>query len=89
MLTDLQQQVDKKLLLSVRDTIRQGFSWAAREGPLCEERKLSPSPTRPIILFSRSFMLVHASHGKRYGNLRFQAQRPKLATVIFVGHFYD
>lgn len=38
MLTDL-QQVDKKSLLSVRDTIRQGFSWAAREGPLCEERK--------------------------------------------------
>lgn len=38
MLTDL-QQVDKKTLLSVRDTIRQGFSWATREGPLCEERK--------------------------------------------------
>ncbi|PSS08817.1 hypothetical protein M430DRAFT_23035 [Amorphotheca resinae ATCC 22711] len=30
-------EVDKKLLLGVRDTIRQGFSWATREGPLCEE----------------------------------------------------
>ncbi|OTB05110.1 hypothetical protein M426DRAFT_143596 [Hypoxylon sp. CI-4A] len=30
-------EVDKTLLRSVRETIRQGFSWAAREGPLCEE----------------------------------------------------
>ena len=46
MLTDL--QVDKKLLLSVRDTIRQGFSWATREGPLCEERKSPPNPSSPL-----------------------------------------
>ncbi|KAF3057220.1 Pre-mRNA-splicing factor cwf10 [Daldinia childiae] len=30
-------EVDKTLLRSVRETIRQGFSWATREGPLCEE----------------------------------------------------
>ncbi|GKT91692.1 U5 small nuclear ribonucleoprotein component [Colletotrichum tofieldiae] len=30
-------QVDKKLLTTVKETIRQGFSWATREGPLCEE----------------------------------------------------
>ncbi|KAI1384123.1 P-loop containing nucleoside triphosphate hydrolase protein [Hypoxylon trugodes] len=30
-------EVDKSLLRSVRETIRQGFSWATREGPLCEE----------------------------------------------------
>lgn len=35
-------QVDKKLLRNVRESIRQGFSWATREGPLTEERK---SPT--------------------------------------------
>ncbi|KAK6424327.1 hypothetical protein LTR95_016393, partial [Oleoguttula sp. CCFEE 5521] len=29
--------IDAKLLRSVRDTIKQGFSWATREGPLCEE----------------------------------------------------
>ncbi|KAK6437221.1 hypothetical protein LTR95_006582 [Oleoguttula sp. CCFEE 5521] len=29
--------IDGKLLRSVRDTITQGFSWATREGPLCEE----------------------------------------------------
>lgn len=33
----LPSDVDQKLLKSVRDTIRQGFSWATREGPLCEE----------------------------------------------------
>ncbi|TVY38655.1 116 kDa U5 small nuclear ribonucleoprotein component [Lachnellula occidentalis] len=33
----LPTEVDKHLLMSVRDTIRQGFSWATREGPLCEE----------------------------------------------------
>ncbi|KAL9121166.1 MAG: hypothetical protein Q9187_002281, partial [Circinaria calcarea] len=33
----LPSQVDKKLLATVRDTIRQGFSWGTREGPLCEE----------------------------------------------------
>ncbi|MCJ1252750.1 hypothetical protein MMC24_000556 [Lignoscripta atroalba] len=33
----LPSQVDKKLLVTVRDTIRQGFSWGTREGPLCEE----------------------------------------------------
>ncbi|OBT54965.1 U5 small nuclear ribonucleoprotein component [Pseudogymnoascus sp. 24MN13] len=30
----LPSEVDKKLLATVRDTIRQGFSWGTREGPL-------------------------------------------------------
>ncbi|KAF2750876.1 116 kda u5 small nuclear ribonucleoprotein-like protein component [Sporormia fimetaria CBS 119925] len=33
----LPSDVDAKTLRSVRDTLRQGFSWATREGPLCEE----------------------------------------------------
>ncbi|CAF9933147.1 MAG: hypothetical protein GOMPHAMPRED_007159 [Gomphillus americanus] len=33
----LPSQVNKKLLTTVRHTIRQGFSWGTREGPLCEE----------------------------------------------------
>ncbi|CAF9937548.1 MAG: hypothetical protein HETSPECPRED_000577 [Heterodermia speciosa] len=33
----LPSQVDKKIVNTVRDTIRQGFSWGTREGPLCEE----------------------------------------------------
>ena len=35
----LPSQVDKKLLGTVRESVRQGFSWATREGPLCEERR--------------------------------------------------
>lgn len=33
----LPSDVDAKTLRSVRDSIRQGFSWGSREGPLCEE----------------------------------------------------
>ncbi|KAI9783457.1 MAG: hypothetical protein M1816_001381 [Peltula sp. TS41687] len=33
----LPTQVNKSLLVAVRESIRQGFSWATREGPLCEE----------------------------------------------------
>ena len=35
----LPTEVDKKLLSSVRDSIRQGFQWGTREGPLCDERE--------------------------------------------------
>ena len=41
----LPSQTDKRLLNTIRDTLRQGFSWGTREGPLCEERK------PPSILF--------------------------------------
>lgn len=33
----LPDEVDKKLLLSVKDSMKQGFQWAVRDGPLCEE----------------------------------------------------
>jgi U5 small nuclear ribonucleoprotein component len=33
----LPSEVDKKTLLSVKESIKQGFQWATREGPLCEE----------------------------------------------------
>ena len=39
----LPSEVDKTLLSSCRDSIVQGFQWAAREGPLCEERELAIS----------------------------------------------
>lgn len=35
----LPSEVDKELLKTVRESIIQGFQWAAREGPLCEERR--------------------------------------------------
>ncbi|RKP12914.1 P-loop containing nucleoside triphosphate hydrolase protein [Piptocephalis cylindrospora] len=33
----LPTETDKKLLKSVKDSIRQGFQWGTREGPLCDE----------------------------------------------------
>lgn len=38
-------QVDTKLLLSTRESIKQGFQWGTREGPLCDEREFSFSDT--------------------------------------------
>ena len=38
----LPSQVDKKMLVSVKEHIKQGFQWGAREGPLCDERVYSP-----------------------------------------------
>jgi 116 kDa U5 small nuclear ribonucleoprotein component len=35
----LPSQVDKKLLNTVKEHIKQGFRWGAREGPLCDERE--------------------------------------------------
>lgn len=34
----LPSDVDKKLLYSVKESIKQGFQWGCREGPLCDER---------------------------------------------------
>lgn len=42
--------MNKKILNTVKESLKQGFSWAAREGPLCEERKcclLYPLPLHP------------------------------------------
>ncbi|KAJ7070648.1 P-loop containing nucleoside triphosphate hydrolase protein [Mycena amicta] len=33
----LPSQIDKKMLGTVKDHIKQGFQWGAREGPLCDE----------------------------------------------------
>lgn len=33
----LPTEVDRRLLGSIRESVRQGFQWSTREGPLCEE----------------------------------------------------
>ena len=35
----LPSQIDKKSLNTVKEHIKQGFQWGAREGPLCDERE--------------------------------------------------
>ena len=34
----LPTDVDKERLYTVKESIKQGFQWGAREGPLCDER---------------------------------------------------
>jgi U5 small nuclear ribonucleoprotein component len=32
-------ETDKRTLMSVRESVKQGFQWGTREGPLCDERE--------------------------------------------------
>jgi hypothetical protein len=43
-------QVDKKLLYSVKESIKQGFQWGCREGPLCDEREFFRSSVDQVPL---------------------------------------
>ena len=40
--------MDKSLLNTVKDSIIQGFQWATREGPLCDERKSFETVLLPL-----------------------------------------
>lgn len=55
----LPTEVDKKLLDSVKESWKQGFKWATREGPLCDERELNSGEqllvSRLIVVFPPCF----------------------------------
>jgi U5 small nuclear ribonucleoprotein component len=42
-------QIDKKMLGTVKEHIKQGFQWGTREGPLCDERKSQGSYHRAAL----------------------------------------
>ena len=46
------------MLLSVKDTIRQGFSRAAREGPLCEDREWPPPQSLVFLPLHHNFWYI-------------------------------
>lgn len=58
-------QTDTKLLTSARESIKQGFQWGTREGPLCDERESAPgrNPSQAHILAIRGvkFRVLDAS----------------------------
>jgi len=56
----LPSQVDKKLLGTVKEHIKQGFQWGAREGPLCDERKSDRND-----ILSLGLLMLDNSHAKR------------------------
>src|SRR5258706_5092056 len=49
-LTGCAMQVDKKQLGLIKEHIRQGFQWGAKEGPLCDERGFSLDLTHTRLL---------------------------------------
>jgi U5 small nuclear ribonucleoprotein component len=56
----LPSEVDKKLMLSVKESIKQGFQWGSREGPLCDERaspwshRCHPAPLSQLFVADRA-----------------------------------
>ncbi|VDP03643.1 unnamed protein product [Heligmosomoides polygyrus] len=60
----LPSEVDKQLLGTVRESLIQGFQWATREGPLCEERMFSQI---------RSYCLATSVDAGRAGHARVSA----------------
>lgn len=59
----LPSQIDKKLLGTVKEHVKQGFQWGAREGPLCDERTDSSFFCSSSYLVQDTFL--SCSHAKR------------------------
>jgi hypothetical protein len=57
----LPSEVDTKLLTSVKESIKQGFQWGAREGPLCDERACRGSTRQTVLTINAPFQLFEAS----------------------------
>lgn len=89
----LPTEVDKKLLNTVKESIRQGFSWATREGPLCEERKFLHMrihaypfcPNLPLVsylvVFAFFFFFFHARTFNPRITFHLKLQPPKCETI--------
>ncbi|KAI9850849.1 MAG: hypothetical protein M1838_004918 [Thelocarpon superellum] len=83
----LPTEVDKSLLKTVRDTIRQGFSWGAREGPLCEEPmrntkfKIMDVTLAPEAIFRGGGQIIPTSRRACYSS--FLMASPRLMEPVY------
>ncbi|KAI9880134.1 MAG: hypothetical protein M1830_005163 [Pleopsidium flavum] len=83
----LPSQVDKKLLGTVRDSIRQGFSWGTREGPLCEEPirntrfKITDMALAPEALYRGGGQIIPTARRAIYSS--FLTASPRLMEPIY------
>ncbi|TVY52752.1 116 kDa U5 small nuclear ribonucleoprotein component [Lachnellula cervina] len=83
----LPSEVDRHLLMSVRDTIRQGFSWATREGPLCEEPirnskfKIMDVTLAPEAIFRGGGQIIPTSRRACYSS--FLMASPRLMEPVY------
>ncbi|KZF26042.1 U5 small nuclear ribonucleo protein component [Xylona heveae TC161] len=83
----LPSEVDKKLLGTVRDTIRQGFNWGTREGPLCEEPirnarfKLTDVTLAPEAIFRGGGQIIPTARRACYSS--FLMASPRLMEPVY------
>jgi len=83
----LPTEVDKKLLYSVKDSIVQGFQWATREGPLCEEPirnvkfKLLNASLAPEVMLRQSGQIIPTARRVAYS--AFLMATPRLMEPIY------
>lgn len=83
----LPSEVDQKSLKSVRDTIRQGFAWGTREGPLCEEPirnakfKITDVQLAPEAIFRGGGQIIPTSRRACYSS--FLMASPRLMEPVY------
>ncbi|KAF1989668.1 putative U5 snRNP component Snu114 [Aulographum hederae CBS 113979] len=83
----LPSDVDQKLLRGARDSIRQGFSWATREGPLCEEPirnvkfRLTDLALAPEAIFRGGGQIIPTSRRACYSS--FMLATPRLMEPVY------
>ncbi|KUI70832.1 hypothetical protein VM1G_06189 [Cytospora mali] len=80
-------EVDKRLLNTVKEPIRQGFSWATREGPLCEEPirntlfKITDISLAPEAIFRGGGQVIPTSRRACYSS--FLMASPRLMEPLY------
>ncbi|PSR80382.1 P-loop containing nucleoside triphosphate hydrolase protein [Coniella lustricola] len=80
-------EVDKRLLNTVKEPIRQGFSWASREGPLCEEPirntkfKITDISLAPEAIFRGGGQIIPTSRRACYSS--FLMASPRLMEPMY------
>ncbi|KAH7123647.1 P-loop containing nucleoside triphosphate hydrolase protein [Dendryphion nanum] len=86
----LPSEVDTKTLRSVRDTLRQGFSWATREGPLCEEPirntkfRITDAQLAPEPIFRGGGQIIPTARRACYSS--FLMASPRLMEPVYSCH---
>lgn len=103
----LSQEVNKTLLTSepVKESIVQGFQWATREGPLCDERKKKYEFKNIFFLNTSNFFCILAIRNVKFkildasiaqepihhgrGQLIPTARRVAYSSFLLVCFFYD
>ncbi|CAG8817378.1 26744_t:CDS:2, partial [Racocetra persica] len=77
----LPAEVNKDLMKLVRDSIRQGFQWGTREGPLCDERRILDAVIAPEPLFRGGGQVIPTARRVCYS--AFLTATPRLMEPVY------